>query len=155
WPPDPIDVGHGQTLQCPVLLMVAGASRHMGACLLPSARFRDVWIGHRRLLQEWGAVPHTLRWDTDGIEYPWSWYIQTEGWDLSWNSYVASAELDDLTVQERGYALNGLSAARRRLSRFRHPGSLHFSAALASCVEEANKEASSRPTSWSTERAAM
>ncbi|MET7913969.1 hypothetical protein ABZS98_38305 [Streptomyces avermitilis] len=42
WPPVEVDVGHGQARRCPVLLMVAGASRHIGACLLPSARFRNL-----------------------------------------------------------------------------------------------------------------
>ncbi|MGW7104483.1 helix-turn-helix domain-containing protein [Streptomyces sp. NPDC054838] len=42
WPKTEMKVGHGQVRRCPVLLMVAGASRHLTARLLPSARFRDV-----------------------------------------------------------------------------------------------------------------
>ncbi|MET9905023.1 hypothetical protein [Streptomyces sp. NPDC006446] len=48
WPSAGIGVGHGQNRRRPVL-MVVGASRQTAACLVPSARFRDVWIGHRRL----------------------------------------------------------------------------------------------------------
>ncbi|MCX4810668.1 hypothetical protein OG601_08540 [Streptomyces sp. NBC_01239] len=160
WPPAELDVGYGQTRRCPVLLMVAGASRHMSACLLPSARFRNVWIGQRRLLQEWGAVPHTLRWDTSGIDFPWSWYFQTEGWDISWNTYVARAELDDLAVQDRGRPPSGLAAARRRLRQSSSASPLPaapltFAADLTSWVAEANEAARSGPTRWTEERAAM
>lgn len=160
WPPAELDVGHGQTRRCPVLLMVAGASRHVGACLLPSARFRNVWIGQRRLLQEWGAVPHTLRWDTSGIDFAWDWHFDTDRWDLSWNTYVARAELDDLAVQDRGFQLTGLAAARRSLRQSSSAGPvpaapLTFPADLASWVAEANEAARSRPTGWTQERVAM
>jgi hypothetical protein len=160
WPPAELDVGHGQTRQCPVLLMVAGASQYLGACLLPSARFRNVWIGQRHLLQEWGAVPHTLRWDTSGIDFPWAWHFETEGWDISWNTYVARAELDDLAVQDRGLPLTGLAAARRRLRQSSSASPvpaapLTFAAGLASWVQETNAATRPAPTRWTEERAAM
>jgi hypothetical protein len=160
WPPFEVDIGHGQTRRCPVLLMVAGASRHIGACLLPSARFRNLWIGQRRLLKEWGAVPHTLRWDTTKIDFPWDVYFNRDGWDTSWGNYVTRAELDDVAVQDRVVPLAGLAAARHHLRQSSPSNSLPaapqaFAADLASWVENANEAARSRPTRWSAERAAM
>ncbi|MFF9011032.1 hypothetical protein ACF087_35305 [Streptomyces goshikiensis] len=157
WPKTEITVWHGQVRRCPVLLMVAGASRRLTARLLPSSRFRDVWIGHRSQLQEWGAVPHTLRWDTEGIESPW--YFNRVGWDISWDAYVARAELDDVTIQHVGVPLPGLAAARRRLRQYRWTGQSiapdSFAADLMSWVESANETTGSRPVSWQQERSAM
>ncbi|MGW2785926.1 hypothetical protein ACWC3X_32530 [Streptomyces populi] len=161
WPLAEIDVGHGQTRRCPVLLMVAGASRQTVACLLPSARFRDVWIGHRRLLQEWGALPHTLRWDMRDIETPWPWYFQSEGLDLSWDTYVTRAELDNLTVQDGSHhPLPGLASARRRLKQSSSNDLLPtapaaFAARLTSWVQDVNEAIHSGATLWTRERAAM
>ncbi|MFE0686420.1 hypothetical protein ACFW17_37240 [Streptomyces sp. NPDC058961] len=99
---------------CPVLIMVAGDSRRLEARLLPSPAFRDVWIAHHRVLQEWGAVPHTLRWENHDIQPLTLWYFEERGWNLSWDTYMARAELADLTVQT-GLPMPALHAARRSL----------------------------------------
>ncbi|MGW7104484.1 hypothetical protein [Streptomyces sp. NPDC054838] len=115
-------------------------------------------IGHRNQLQEWGAVPHTLRWDTDGIESPW--YFYPVGWDTSWDTYVTRAELDDVTIQHVGVPLPGLAAARRRLRQsWRIEQSIDspesFAADLVSWVESANETTDIRPVLWHQERSAM
>ncbi|MGW4995948.1 helix-turn-helix domain-containing protein [Streptomyces mirabilis] len=97
-PAQEFDVGHGQMRACPVLVMVAGVSRRMAACLLPSPAFRDVWIAHHRMLQDWGAVPHTLLWENHDINPLAPWFFHAQAWDLSWGTYMARAELADLTV---------------------------------------------------------
>jgi len=110
WPPGELAVGDGQTRRCPVLVMVAGQSRHVSVRLLPTSRFSDVWIGHHQILQQWGVVPHTLHWDLAGIQDPWplSWYPS------GWSAYVAQAQLNDITVANRSGSR--LATARRHLN---------------------------------------
>ncbi|WP_254400771.1 hypothetical protein [Streptomyces sp. AC555_RSS877] len=158
-PAQEFDVGHGQCSTCPVLVMVAGASRHLAACLLPSTAFRDAWIAHRHLLQEWDAVPHTLCWDTEDIQPLVPWFFAAQGWDLSWDTYLARAQLADLTVQT-SFAMPALHAARQRLKaefpvRPSAPSPYAFAAELKSWVDDANASAASTPESWARERFAM
>ncbi|MFD8789753.1 helix-turn-helix domain-containing protein [Streptomyces vinaceus] len=156
WPPCELAVGHGQTRCCPVLVMVAGASGRLAARLLPSVRFRDVWIGHHQILQDWHAVPHTVAWDVQGIDDPWFW--TAPGWDPSWATYVARAELSEITVEARGSG-SRLTAARRRL---RQAGLVNgdplqperFLLSLNSWVTTAN-DTGAQQSRWSSERDAM
>jgi transposase len=70
WFPDiTVPVGFGQqrtATQLPVLTMVCGYSRWLGARLLPSRCAEDLFEGWRRLLEELGAVPRVLVWDGEG-----------------------------------------------------------------------------------------
>jgi transposase len=64
-----LPVGFGQTRtakQLPVLTMVSGYSRHMGALLLPSRSAEDLFAGWWQLLLELGGVPKLLVWDNEG-----------------------------------------------------------------------------------------
>ena len=94
WPQGSVAVGYGQQRRCPVLLMVAGYSGQVAARPLVSARFGDVWSGHHRMLQEWGLVPHILRWDAADVVEPVFW-----GGDPGWSDYIAQAELGSTAVQ--------------------------------------------------------
>ncbi|MFC9956045.1 hypothetical protein ACFVIB_01600 [Streptomyces nigra] len=152
-------MGHGQSRTCPVLLMVAGTSQRLAASLLPSTAFRDVWIAQHRMLQEWDAVPHTLRWETVDIQPLMTWFLNERGWDLSWDTYTARAELADLTVQA-GRPTPALHAARRRLTAAfpALPSAISphaFAADLKSWVDHANATGTSTPERWSRERSAM
>jgi hypothetical protein len=120
---------------------------------------RDVWIAHHQMLQEWDAVPHTLRWENYEIDPLTSWYFAIHGWDLSWSTYTARAELADITVQT-GFAMPALHAARQRLeaafpARSSEPSPHAFAAELKSWVAEANTSATSTSANWTTERSAM
>lgn len=157
-PAQEFDVGHGQMRTCPVLIMVAGDSRRLEARLLPSPAFRDVWIAHHRVLQEWGAVPHTLRWENHDIQPLTLWYLEERGWNLSWDTYMARAELADLTVQS-GLPMPALHAARRSLETAfpSQPTAISphtFAADLKSWVDDENATATS-PARWASERSAM
>jgi hypothetical protein len=138
--------------------MVAGDSRHLEARLLPSPAFRDVWIAHHRVLQEGGAVPHTLHWENHDIQPLTLWYLEERGWNLSWSTYMARAELADLTVQT-GLPMPALHAARRSLKTAfpSQPTAISphtFAADLKSWVDDENATATS-PARWASERSAM
>ncbi|MCX5055050.1 helix-turn-helix domain-containing protein [Streptomyces sp. NBC_00474] len=157
-PAQEFDVGHGQVRTCPVLVMVAGDSGRLAARLLPSDAFRNVWTAHYRMLQEWDAVPHTLRWETVAPRSMPSWLYGAQAWDLSWNAYVARAELAQLTIQT-GLPTPALDAARRRLRAAFPAGApaispRAFAADLKAWVDEVNATATS-PARWASEHAAM
>lgn len=64
-----LPVGFGQTRsskQLPVMTMVSGYSRWMGARLLPSRSAEDLFAGWWELLGELGGVPKLLVWDGEG-----------------------------------------------------------------------------------------
>jgi transposase len=65
FPEADIPLGWGQTGRPPVLVMVSGYSRVIGARMLPSRTTGDLIDGHWRLLSGWGAVPRTLVWDNE------------------------------------------------------------------------------------------
>ncbi|MFF7724895.1 helix-turn-helix domain-containing protein [Streptomyces luteogriseus] len=158
WPEQKFDVGHGQVRTCPVLVMVAGESGRLAARLLPSDAFRNVWMAHCRTLQEWDALPHTLRWGTVEPRSVPSWLFGAQAWDLSWSAYVARAELAQLTVQT-GLSVPAFHAARRRLKAAfpAQPSATSpdaFAADLKAWVDDANTAATS-PARWSWERSAM
>ncbi|WP_316782981.1 helix-turn-helix domain-containing protein [Streptomyces sasae] len=158
-PAQQFDVGHGQSSVCPVLLTVAGASGRLEARLLPSRAFRDVWIAHHRVLQEWDAVPHTLRWDTNRIQPLTTWFFGTEGWNLSWDTYLARAELSDVTVQTSLPTL-ALDAARRSLRAAFPPSPSEvspqtFAADLKAWLDDTNATLPSTLMHWSAERSLM
>jgi transposase len=71
FPPADIGLGHGQAGRPPVLVMVAGYSRVMGAVLLPSRQAPDLIAGHWVLLQRWGAAPKALVWDNESAVGSW------------------------------------------------------------------------------------
>jgi transposase len=56
-PPVDVPLGHGQVGRPPVLVMVAGYSRVIGARMIPSRRAPDLIAGHWALLTAFGAVP--------------------------------------------------------------------------------------------------
>jgi len=70
WFPDvDLPVGFGQTRttkQLPVLTMVSGYSRWMGAVLIPSRSAEDLFAGWWQLLGQLGGVPRLLVWDGEG-----------------------------------------------------------------------------------------
>ena len=70
WFPDiEVPVGFGQTrttTQLPVLTMVSGYSRWMGALLIPSRSAEDLFAGWWQLLGQLGGVPRLLVWDGEG-----------------------------------------------------------------------------------------
>lgn len=66
FPPVEIPLGYGQSASPPVLVMVAGHSRVIGARMLPSRRATDLIHGHWIILNAWDAVPKTLVWDNEG-----------------------------------------------------------------------------------------
>jgi transposase len=75
WFPDiTLPVGCGQTRtasQLPVLVMVTGYARWLGALLLPSRSTEDLFAGWWRLLEGLGAVPRVLVWDAEGAVGRW------------------------------------------------------------------------------------
>lgn len=155
WPEGDIAVGYGQQRSCPVLVMVAGHSRRLAARLLPTAHFADVWAGHHQLFQDWGRVPHTLRWDPDGIVSFWG-----DGPD--WSAYVARAELGGTAVlqADERFRLDSLTAARVFLQgqcpserRFSSPAD--FTRALQGWLDRFHGEESGSEVLWAVERAAM
>jgi transposase len=66
FPPVDVPVGYGQCDSPPVLVLVAGYSRVIGARMLPSRRAADLIDGHWRIISAWGAVPRMLVWDNEG-----------------------------------------------------------------------------------------
>lgn len=70
WFPDiELPVGFGQTRttkQLPVLTLVSGYSRWMGALLIPSRSAEDLFAGWWQLLGQLGGVPRLLVWDGEG-----------------------------------------------------------------------------------------
>ncbi|WP_189244238.1 IS21 family transposase [Planobispora rosea] len=66
-----VPLGFGQTGRPPVLVMVSGYSRMIGAVMLPSRRAPDLLAGHWRLLSQWGRVPKALVWDNEAAIGQW------------------------------------------------------------------------------------
>lgn len=60
-----IPVGEGQERVLPVLVMVLGFSRSIGAVMLPSRQGGDILSGMWSLICRWGRVPKTLVWDRE------------------------------------------------------------------------------------------
>lgn len=66
WFPAPtIPVGAGQDRILPVLVMVSGFSRTIGAVMIPSRQGDDILSGMWALICGWGRVPKTLVWDRE------------------------------------------------------------------------------------------
>jgi transposase len=66
WFPAPrIPVGDGQERMLPVLVMVSGFSRTIGAVMLPSRQAGDILSGMWLLICRWGRIPKTLVWDRE------------------------------------------------------------------------------------------
>lgn len=153
WPQGELEVGAGQTRRCPVLVMVAGHSRHVAARLLPTARFSDVWIAHHQVLQQWGVLPHTLHWNLAGIQDPWPL--------AGWSTYIAQAELNEATVT--AHSTSRLDSARRHLNKAFRPEPAgvradEFAAALHAWADGANSSEGRQEKAdllWAYERRAM
>ena len=66
WFPAPaIPVGPDQDRILPVLVMVSGFSRTIGAVMIPSRQGGDILSGMWSLICGWGRVPKTLVWDRE------------------------------------------------------------------------------------------
>ena len=71
FPPVDVPLGAGQVGRPPVLVMVCGYSRWMGAVLLPSRQAPDLLAGHWQLLAALGSVPRALVWDNESAVGSW------------------------------------------------------------------------------------
>ena len=71
FPPVEVPLGHGQFGRPPVLVMVSGYSRVIGAVMLPSRQGPDLICGHWLLLGRLGAVPRALVWDNESAVGSW------------------------------------------------------------------------------------
>ena len=71
FPPVDVPLGFGQVGRPPVLVMVAGYSRMIGAVMLPSRQSPDLLAGHWTLLTRWGRVPRVLVWDNESAVGSW------------------------------------------------------------------------------------
>jgi transposase len=71
FPPVEVPLGHGQAGRPPVLVMVSGYSRVIGAVMLPSRQAPDLIAGHWLLLGRLGAVPRALVWDNESAVGSW------------------------------------------------------------------------------------
>jgi transposase len=71
FPPVEVPLGHGQFGRPPVLVMVAGYSRVIGAVMLPSRQAPDLICGHWLLLGRLSAVPRALVWDNESAVGSW------------------------------------------------------------------------------------
>ncbi len=71
FPPVDVPLGHGQVGRPPVLVIVAGYSRVIGAVMLPSRQAPDLIAGHWLLLEHLGAVPRALVWDNESAVGSW------------------------------------------------------------------------------------
>lgn len=66
-----VPLGFGQLGRPPVLVMVAGYSRVIGAVMLPSRQSPDLLAGHWQVLSGWGRVPRVLVWDNESAVGSW------------------------------------------------------------------------------------
>jgi transposase len=71
FPPADVPVGFGQASRPPVLVMVAGYSRVIGAVMIPSRQGPDLLTGHWLLLSSWGRTPKNLVWDNESAVGQW------------------------------------------------------------------------------------
>lgn len=71
FPPADVPLGWGQAGRPPVLVMVSGYSRVIGAVMIPSRTAPDLLAGHWRLISGWDAVPKALVWDNEGAVGSW------------------------------------------------------------------------------------
>ena len=71
FPPADVPLGFGQSGRPPVLVMVSGYSRVIGAVMIPSRNAPDLLAGHWRLISGWGRVPKALVWDNEGAVGQW------------------------------------------------------------------------------------
>jgi transposase len=71
FPPVDVPLGFGQVGRPPVLVMVAGYSRVIGAVMVPSRQSPDLLAGHWALLSGWGRVPRVLVWDNESAVGSW------------------------------------------------------------------------------------
>ncbi|WP_019972081.1 IS21 family transposase [Mycobacterium sp. 141] len=65
FPATKITVGDGHERVLPVLVMVSGFSRTIGAVMLPSRQGGDILSGMWQVICRWGRVPKTLVWDRE------------------------------------------------------------------------------------------
>ncbi|GHF76790.1 hypothetical protein GCM10018790_63620 [Kitasatospora xanthocidica] len=161
WLPEgPVEVGAGQRRRCPVVLMVAGDSGRLAARAAVSSKLSDVWAAQHHLLHEWGGVPHTVRWDPQGIDVPsWSW---DEG--TGWSTYRMQAELGSTTVEfvDEGTTVSNLLATARRYLTAACPPDRSFTspedlaAALHTWQEDFHRSWDpDRTARWAAERSAL
>lgn len=69
FPETELPVGFGQTRtakQLPVLVMITGYARWLGAMLIPTRSTPDLFAGWWALIQELQAVPRVMVWDGEG-----------------------------------------------------------------------------------------
>lgn len=65
FPPADVPLGCGQHGRPPVLVMVCGYSRWIGAVMIPTRQAGDLLAGQWELLRRLGAVPRALVWDNE------------------------------------------------------------------------------------------
>lgn len=71
FPPADVGLGCGQVGRPPVLVMVSGYSRMIGAVMLPSRTSPDLLAGHWAVISGWGRVPRALVWDNESAVGQW------------------------------------------------------------------------------------
>jgi transposase len=71
FPPADVPLGFGQVGRPPVLVMVTGYSRIIGAVMIPTRQSPDLLAGHWQLLRLWGRVPRVLVWDNESAVGQW------------------------------------------------------------------------------------
>src|SRR5689334_5105147 len=71
FPPADVPLGWGQAGRPPVLVMVSGYSRVIGAVMIPSRAAPDLLAGQWALISGWGRVPRALVWDNEGAVGSW------------------------------------------------------------------------------------
>jgi transposase len=71
FPPADVPLGWGQAGRPPVLVMVSGYSRVIGAVMIPSRTAPDLLAGHWWLISGWGRAPKALVWDNEGAVGSW------------------------------------------------------------------------------------
>ncbi|GAA3685060.1 IS21 family transposase [Lentzea roselyniae] len=71
FPPVDIPLGFEQAGRPPVLVMVSGYSRVIGARMIPSRQSPDLLAGHWAVISGWGRVPRALVWDNESAVGQW------------------------------------------------------------------------------------
>jgi transposase len=74
WFPDcdiPLGAGQNGRGKVPVITMVSGYSRVLGARLIPSRQTEDLFAGQWKLIERLGAVPQALVWDGESAVGRW------------------------------------------------------------------------------------
>lgn len=71
FPPVDVPLGFGHAGRPPVLVMVSGYSRVIGARMIPSRHSPDLLAGHWAVIGDLGRVPRALVWDNESAVGQW------------------------------------------------------------------------------------